>query len=106
MFRFTCRPEGGKKFEVIARSRAITAWETAPGQPKGQPQRTVSDITKNMKMTYMVDLAWYAAERAGLTELDIVAWRDQVDVDLERYEDEEDKEDDELGMGPTTPVTH
>lgn len=102
MFRFTCHPDGGPSFEVVARSRAITAWETAPGQPKGEPQRTLSDVTKNMKMTYMVDLAWYAAERAGQTDLDIITWRKQVDVDLERYEDDEGEE---LGSGPTTPVT-
>lgn len=106
MFKFSCHPDGGESFEVVARSRAITAWETAPGQPKGEPQRTISDVTKNMKMTYMVDLAWFAASKAGLTELDIKQWRDQVDVDLEKYEDDEDDADDELGMGPTTPVTH
>lgn len=102
MFKFTCHPDGGASFEVVARSRAITAWETAPGQAKGQPQRTISEVTKNMKMVYMVDLAWYAAERAGQTSLNIIEWRDQVDVDLEKYEDDEG---DELGAGPTTPAT-
>lgn len=96
MFRFTCRPDGGEPFEVIARSRAIAAWETAPGQPKGT-QRSVSDITKNLKMREMVDLSWFAASKSGLTELDITQWRDQVDVELEKYEDDEDDE----GAGPT-----
>ena len=88
MFRFTCHPDGGEPFEVIARSRAITSWETAPGQPKGT-QRSVSDITKNFKMRDMVELAWFAADKAGLTELDLPTWREQVDVELEKYDDDE-----------------
>lgn len=98
MFRFTCHPDGGEKFESVARSRAISAWEKAPGQPKGS-HRSVGDLTKNFEMAEMVDLAWYAASRAGQTRLDIVEWRDQVDVELEKY----DEDDEEVGPTPATP---
>ncbi|SRR6266581_986255 len=97
MFKFSCHPDGGESFEVIARSRAIVAWETAPGQPKGT-QRSVSDITKNLKMREMVELSWFAASKAGLTDLDLPTWREQVDVELEKYED-----DDEAGPTAVTP---
>lgn len=99
MFRFTCHPDGGKKFEVVALSRAITAWENAPGQPRGT-RRTVGDITKSFKMTDLVDLAWFAADKKGLTSLDLPSWREQVDVELEKYGDEDD---DEAGPTPETP---
>lgn len=95
MFRFTCHPDGGKKFEVVARSRAIAAWETAPGQPKGE-QRKVGDIHQRLDMGAMVDLAWFAASRNEQTQLDIKEWRQQVDVDLEKYEDDDSDE-----AGPT-----
>lgn len=98
MFRFTCHPDGGKKFEVVALSRAITAWENAPGQVRGA-KRSVGELTQNFKMADMVDLAWFAANKAGKTELDLATWRDQVDVELEKYDDE----DDEAGPTPETP---
>ena len=94
MFRFTCHPDGGESFEVVARSRAITAWENAPGQPRGT-RRSVGDLTKNFRMADMTDVAWYAASRAGQTDLDLPSWRDQVEIDLERYDDEDDE------AGPT-----
>ncbi len=97
MFRFTCHPDGGESFEVIALSRAIVAWETAPGQPKGT-QRSVSDITENLKMRDMADLSWFAASKAGLTDLDLPQWREQVDVELEKYGDDDDE------AGPTEPT--
>ena len=97
MFRFTCRPDGGEKFEVIALSRAITAWENAPGQ-RGT-KRSVGELTKSFKMVDMVDLAWFAADKAGKTGLDLASWREQVDVELERY----DEDDDEAGPTPETP---
>ena len=96
MFRFTCRPDGGEKFEVVALSRAITAWENAPGQVRGT-KRSVGELTKNFKMADMVDLAWFAASKGGKTELDLRTWQEQVDVELEPYED------DEAGPTPETP---
>jgi hypothetical protein len=97
MFRFTCRPDGGESFEVVALSRAITAWENAPfGQPRGT-KRSVGDLTKNFKMADMVDLAWFAADKAGKTGLDLVQWREQVDVELEKYGDDDE-------AGPTEPT--
>lgn len=96
MFRFTCHPDGGKKFEVVALSRAITAWENAPGQ-RG-PKRSVGELTQNFKMADMVDLAWFAADKAGKTDLDLATWRREVDVELEKYEDDEDDADE---AGPT-----
>ena len=98
MFRFTCRPDGGEEFEVVALSRAITAWENAPGQARGT-KRSVGELTKNFKMADMVDLAWFAASKAKLTQLDLPTWRDEVDVELEPY----DEDDDEAGPTPETP---
>jgi hypothetical protein len=96
MFKFTCRPDGGEPFEVVALSRAITAWENAPfGQPRGT-KRSVGELTKNFKMADMVDLAWFAADKAGKTGLDLIQWREQVDVELEPYDDDE--------AGPTDPT--
>ena len=97
MFRFTCRPDGGEKFEVVALSRSITAWENAPGQ-RG-PKRSVGELTKSFKMVDMVDLAWFAADKAGKTGLDLASWRDQVDVELEPY----GEDDDEAGPTPESP---
>jgi hypothetical protein len=98
MFKFTCRPDGGEPFEVVALSRAITAWENSPfGQPRGT-KRSVGDLTKNFKMADMVDLAWFAADKAGKTGLDLVQWREQVDVELEKYGDDDDE------AGPTEPT--
>lgn len=99
MFRFTCHPDGGKKFEVVALSRAITAWENAPGQPKGA-RRNISNL-KDLGMADYVDMAWFAAARAGDTDLDIKSWREQVDVELEKYDT--DDGDDEAGPTPEDP---
>ena len=85
MFRFTCHPDGGEPFEVIALSRAIAAWENAPGQ-RG-PKRNVGDLTQSLKMADMVDLAWFAADRAGKTGLDLYG----------------DEDDDEAGPTRETP---
>lgn len=99
MFRFTCYPDGGESFEVIARSRALAAWENAPGQPKGA-RRSVGELTKSFRMSDMVDLAWFAANRAGQTGLDLPTWRDQVEVELEKYGTDDD---DEVGFTGATP---
>jgi len=97
MFKFICHPDGGESFEVVARDRAITAWENAPGQPRGT-RRSVGDLTKNFRMTDMSELAWFAANRAGLTGLDLPGWRDQVDVEFGKYDDEDAE------AGPTQPT--
>lgn len=91
MFRFTCAPDGGEPFEVVAKSRAIAAWEKAPGA-KGRSLGTLADV---VRISELVDLAWFAAARAQLTSMDIVTWREQVDVDVERLDDDAD------GGGPT-----
>lgn len=102
MFTFTCIPDGAepekeRRFTVRTTSRVITAWENAPGQPKSAKRRSVATLLEDMRMTDLTDLAWYAASRAGLTPLDIVEWREQVDIDVEK--DEQD--DDEDAAGPT-----
>src|SRR5689334_8773939 len=94
MFTFKCSPDGGEPFTVRTGSRAITAWENAPGQPKSAPRRSISTLAENARMTDLTDLAWFAASRAGLTPLDIREWRDQVDIDVEKDEDDEDDEGD------------
>src|SRR5689334_8668214 len=98
MFKFTCRPDGGESFEVVARDRAITAWENAPGQRSGATRRSLGDLTKSFRMTDMSELAWIAASRAKLTELTLAQWRDQVDVELGRYDDDDHE------AGPTQPT--
>ena len=95
MFKFTCFPEAGEQFEVIARSRAIAAWENAPGQTKGT-KRSIGDFTDSLRMTDVTDLAWYAADRAGLTGLNLPQWREQVDVELAAYGEDDDE------AGPTS----
>lgn len=90
MFTFLCTPDAGEPFEVKATSRAITRWESAG---RG---RSVSSLTENMRMTDLVDLAWFAADRAGKTQLDIAQWRDQVDIDAKPSTDDDDDEE-----GPT-----
>lgn len=95
MFRFKCYPDGGDEFEVVARSRAITAWENAPGRPKGS-RRSISDL-KDLQMTDYVDLAWFAATKQEQTGLDITEWRDQVDVEFEKYDDDDAADDPEAG---------
>jgi hypothetical protein len=97
MFRFTCRPDGGEEFEVVARSRAIAAWENAPGQRKG-PKRSLGNLAE-LGMADYVDMAWYAASRAGKTDLAITQWREEVDVELEKYD--QDDEDADPEAGPT-----
>lgn len=99
MFTIKCEPEGGEVFTVRTTSRAITAWENAPGQPKTQPRRSISTLVENMRMTDLVDLAWFAASRQSMTDLDIVQWRDLVDIDVTREDQESD--DEESGVGPT-----
>lgn len=99
MFTFKCSPDGAESFTVRASSRAITAWENAPGQAKSGPRRSISALAGDARMTDLTDLAWFAASRAGLTSLDIREWHDQVDIDVEG--DDEDKEDG--GLDPTQP---
>jgi len=99
MFTFKCKPDGGEPFTVRTGSRSITAWENAPGQPKSGPRRSISTLAETPRMTDLTDLAWFAASRAGMTPLDIHEWRDQVDIDVEKNEEDEDGEDG--GLNPT-----
>lgn len=98
MFTITCEPDGAEPFTVRTTSRAIAAWENAPGQPKTQPRRSISTLLENMRMTDLVDLAWYAASKQAMTDLDIVQWRDLVDIDVTK---EAQESDEESGVGPT-----
>lgn len=93
MFTFTVHPDGGEPFVIEAKSRAIAAWEKAPGS-KG---RSLGQLAETMRMTELVDLAWFAADKAGLTTLDRREWAEQVDVDVEKS--------DEDGEIPPTPPT-
>jgi len=95
LFKFTCYPDGGDEFEVVARSRALTAWENAPSRSKGV-KRSIGNLS-DLGMADYVDMAWFAASRAGKTGLDITEWRDQVDVQLEKYDDDEHTADNEAG---------
>lgn len=94
MFRFTCQPDGAEPFEVVAKGRAVAAWENAPGQPRGT-RRSVGDLTKHFRMSDMIDVAWFAASKAGQTDLDLPGWRERVEVELEKYDDDDEE------AGPT-----
>jgi hypothetical protein len=100
VFTFKCSPDGAEPFTVKTGSRAITAWENAPGQPKSQPRRSISTLAEAPRMTDLTDLAWYAASRAGLTSLDIREWQDQVDIDVRKNDEDEDSDGDG-GLDPT-----
>lgn len=90
MFTFTVKPDGGEPFEVEATSRDIVRWE---GMNR---KNSVGSLTEDMRMTDLTDLAWVAADRRGLTDLDVREFRAGVDIDFEKT-DADDDEDDEAG---------
>jgi hypothetical protein len=111
MFTLTINPDEGEAFEVETTSRDIAAWE------RGAKHRSIGRLSEDMRMADIIDLAWYAADRRGLTDLDIVSWRQGVDLDFELKKDKDkaDAEDeaapagidardlDEGAEGPTQP---
>lgn len=90
MFSFTVKPDGGEAFEVEATSRDIVRWE---GMSRNN---SVGALQENLRMTDLVNLCWYAADRQGFTSLDRLAFADLVDVSF-KASDEDDDEDDESG---------
>lgn len=89
MFKFKVNPDGGEQFEVEATSRDIARWEAAR---KG---RSIGALIEDLKMSELVDLAWFAADRRGETDLDIAEFRAGVDIDFEKKTDaDEDSESD------------
>jgi hypothetical protein len=100
MFKLKINPDDGEPFEVESTSRDIVKWECSA------KNRSVGRLVEDMRMTDITDLAWFAADRRGLTRLDIRAWREQVDIDFERIAtaDEDEGEDDEPGAGPIRPA--
>lgn len=101
MFTLTIREdqpggEPGDPVEVVTTSRDIVAWEL------GDRRRSVGQLSENLRMADITDLAWYAASRRGLTDLDVRQWRAAVDIDF-RKTDEDDDEEGEGGDGDPTP---
>lgn len=99
MFTLTIVPdlpsgEPGEAFEVTTTSRDIVRWEM------GDRRRSVGTLTEQMRMSDITDLAWYAADRRGLTDLDIKRWRESVDIDFRKAD--ESKDDDGSGDGVDT----
>jgi hypothetical protein len=89
MFLLKIKPDDGEPFEVETTSRDIAKWER--GGTKTAP-RSMGRLADDLRMTDMTDLAWYAASRRGLTQLDIVAWRDGVDLDFTKLTEDDDDE--------------
>jgi hypothetical protein len=113
MFTLRVVPDDGEPFEVTTTSRDIVQWEA--GGTRQNP-RSMGQLGGSLRMSDLTDLAWYAAERRGLTDLDSKQWRTGVDVDLTARADEEpllcpscgaevptepDQEEDSEGSGPT-----
>lgn len=99
MFTIKVRPDGGEPFEVETTSRDIVRWEAGGNR---QNPRSMSRLSEDMRMTDVTDLAWYAADRRGLTQLDIRQWREQVDLDITKSSTDDDSDgDDSDGAGPT-----
>lgn len=86
MFKIKVKPDGGESFEVETTSRDIVRWEAGGNR---QNPRSMSSLAENLKMSDVTDLAWFAAERRGLTTLDSRQWRSQVDVDITSTKDED-----------------
>lgn len=99
MYTLKVTPDEGEPFEVYTTSRAVARWENAPGQ---KTPRSIGSLAKNVRMTDIVDLAWFAADLKGLTTLDIRQWRDGVDIAMVRKDDDED--DDEGEDAPYPPA--
>lgn len=99
MFKIEIRPDDGTPFQVETTSRDIVSWER--GARKGE-KRSVGSLMDDLTMGAITDLAWYAANRRGLTDLDIRQWAVSVDIDFSRTD--EDGDDEEVGeeeVGPT-----
>lgn len=98
MFSIRVRPDGGEPFEVETTSRDIVRWEAGGNR---QSPRSMSKLSDDLRMTDVTDLAWFAANRKGLTDLDINQWRASVDIDITSKPGEDDEDDDNTGVGPT-----
>lgn len=95
MFELKIIPDVGEPFDVTATSRDIAAWE------RGGKQRSMGRLTEELRMTDIIDMAWYAASRRDLTDLDIVQWRAGVDLDFELTKDKTtDTDDDQESTEP------
>lgn len=103
MFTLKIIPDGpdgqpGEPFDVTTTSRDIVRWEAGGNR---QNPRSMGSLNDNFKMSDVTDLAWFAASRRGLTDLDIKQWREQVDVDItKRQGDDDDGDDEESGPTP------
>lgn len=100
MFELKIVPDGGEPFSVTTTSRDIAAWE------RGGKNRSMGRLADDLRITDITDMAWYAADRRGLTRLDIVQWRAGVDIDFSLLEDKakdasaDDAPDDGAGLDP------
>jgi hypothetical protein len=100
MFTLRVVPDGEEPFDIETTSRDIVAWEAGGSR---QNPRSIGALGDNLRMTDITDLAWYAADRRGLTDLDIREWRKAVDIDItSKPGDDEDEEDG--GLDPTQPA--
>jgi hypothetical protein len=87
MFDLKIIPDDGDPFSVTTTSRDIAAWE------RGGKNRSMGRLAEDLRITDITDMAWYAADRRGLTHLDIVQWRAGVDIDFALLEDKKPAED-------------
>lgn len=95
MFELKIVPDDGEPFSVTTTSRDIAAWE------RGGKNRSMGRLAEDLRITDITDMAWYAADRRGLTRLDIVQWRAGVDIDFEmiKEKDPEPESDDAAETG-------
>lgn len=98
MFTLKVVPDDGEPFEIETTSRDIVAWES--GGTRQNP-RSIGSLSDNLRMTDITDLAWFAADRRGLTELDIREWRKAVDIDITSKPGDDEEEGDGEGLDPT-----
>jgi hypothetical protein len=98
VFNIRVIPDGGEPFEVETTSRDIVAWEAGGNR---QNPRSMSKLSDDLRMTDVTDLAWFAARRKSLTDLDLRQWREQVDIDITSRPGDDEDDDVDAGVGPT-----
>ena len=82
----------GHEFRVVAGPRDVARWERTG---KG---RSLGKLESDPSITALYEIAWTACQAQGLTTLDRREWAEQVDVDVE-------KSDEDGEIPPTRPTS-
>jgi hypothetical protein len=91
LWTFECYPEDGEQFEVEAVSRDVVLWEKSS-------KHTLKYLYDAMPMTELAKVAYLAAKRLELFDGTLSEWRESVDINLKKRDD-----DDEEEVDPTQP---